>query len=80
MKGIVDDLVRLVKGVSQTSEHHAGSGRKATAQKRLGSHDHLYHQIAEGGKKKTTMSVSTKVRSAAAKEIPLDDDFSDFNT
>jgi methyl-accepting chemotaxis protein len=80
MQGIVDELVSLVQGASQNqdssfSNRSASSTRKSSSQKRGGS-DKAFHQIAEGGSKKT--SSPAKAKTAASKEIPFDDDFSDF--
>jgi methyl-accepting chemotaxis protein len=86
MQGVVNELIALVGGASaqgniQRTAPHANAGRKPTQP--LGLADQTYHHIANGGKKKQTASVKktapVKVKTSAAKEIPLDDDMSDFN-
>ena len=77
MQGIVSELVKLVEGASQQQSTSGSRQSTQTTGKKIGSYDQFYHHIAEGGKKKTT--APKKATAAAAKEIPFDDDFSDFN-
>ena len=73
MQGIVLSLIKLVKGTSDTHTAHSSSPRKTS---KPNANDHMFHQIADGGEKKTPVA---NVKTSAAKEIPFDDDFSDFN-
>jgi methyl-accepting chemotaxis protein len=78
MKDIVSELEKLVDGTSRTQEtvtHHPSTQPRKTA---LNTNHDVFHQIAEGGKKKKT-AAPTKAKAAAAKQIPFDEDFSDFN-
>jgi methyl-accepting chemotaxis protein len=78
MQGIVSELVTLVGGSGnrpQSAGRSAAAGKKPVKKNLRTSHD-LYHQISAAGPKK---KAATGVKSPAAKEIPFDDDFSDFN-
>jgi len=73
-KSIVDELVKLVEGVSRT--RRSTSQTPTTDKDRLSTPDQLFHQIADGSKNESAV----KVKTIAEKEILFDDDFSDFNT
>jgi len=72
MRSIVNDLKKLVNGASsigmKTTRTHKVSPRTTG--------DQVYHQIADGSHRKHP---SDKLKTAASKEIPFDEDFSDFN-
>jgi methyl-accepting chemotaxis protein len=74
MKNIVSDLTKLVKGVSAIHTT-TNSTKRHTSKSAMG--DHVFHQIASSGNNKAAVA---KVKTSASKEIPFDEDFSDFNT
>jgi methyl-accepting chemotaxis protein len=78
MQGIVNELVALVEGSDnrqQTAYRTATADRKPANKSLRTTHD-LYHQISAASPKK---KASAGIKSPAAKEIPFDEDFSDFN-
>jgi methyl-accepting chemotaxis protein len=73
MKEIIWDLIGLIKGrsaIGQTERTTSPSTRPD-----VGRNHQIFHQIANGG----TKTAPTSVKTFAAKEIPFDDDVSDFN-
>ena len=78
MKDVVEDLIALVGGTSAQGRS-LETAPQATAKptRSLGLADQTFHHIAGGSKKKSTAPAKTKT--LAEKEIPLDEDFSDFN-
>jgi methyl-accepting chemotaxis protein len=81
MMDVVGELVKLVKGASQAQDISSRQGTVSTpkpAKKKLDTNDHVFHEVAKKGNKEKA-SVA-KMKTTAAKEIPLDEDFSDFNT
>jgi methyl-accepting chemotaxis protein len=70
MNGSVEELVSLVGGSTQNTT--SGSAKKS-----LSHSDHAFHQIATGTGNKAATNASAKT--VAAKAIPLDDNFDDFN-
>jgi methyl-accepting chemotaxis protein len=77
MTNVVFDLIKLVKGTSAVKQT---SGRPVKRKSgsyngHMDSGNHVFHQIAEGDNHK-----KSSVAGAASKEIPFDEDFSDFNT
>jgi signal transduction histidine kinase len=74
MKAIVNDLSKLVNGCTDIQKTESRQPMPTAGHTAAGNH--LFHQIATGGTKRTTPA---KVKSTAAKEIPFDEDFSDFN-
>ena len=75
MKSVVVDLIKLVKGTSALQQAVERPMKRASrSHNALKPEHHVYHQIAAGDKHKKSSTVKT-----AAKEIPFDEDFSDFN-
>ena len=71
MNEVVNELATMVGGTNQSS--NAGRSSTAAASRKLSTSDHVFHHIA----KKPAIAATAKME--AAKAIPLDDNFDDFN-
>jgi len=76
MTTVVNELVALVSGSSRQRSTRPTTPNRTNA---TGYSDHVFHQIAEGTQQPSKHVAAEAVTSKAAQQIPLDDDFSDFN-
>jgi len=75
MNGVVEELAALVGGAQSTG---VARSSKATTSKKLSTTDHVFHSIANKPAAKTTAKAET-AKTEAAKVIPLEDNFDEFN-